>query len=131
MKNLSIRMIYFSRDKYFSKINPPINLQVGVLEMTWVVNDYTAANAHELSVLKGQQVEVVEVCSSKPDYCLVRMPTKGTDYDSAHVPEGLVPLSVLKQPPPPKSSPSRRVNLDRDGNHLIPSSNNPFLSLNS
>lgn len=82
--------------------------QAGVLEMTWVISDFTATNPSELSVIKGQQVEVVEVCSSKPDYCLVRMPTRGTDHDAAAVPEGLVPLSVLKQPPAPRSSPSRR-----------------------
>lgn len=82
--------------------------QTGVLEMTWVVSDFTATNSKELSVSKGQQVEVVEVCSSKPDYCMVRMPTKGTDQESSNVPEGLVPLAVLKQPPILRSSPSRR-----------------------
>lgn len=83
--------------------------------MTWVVSDYTAANAQEMSVTKGQQVEVVEVCATKPDFCLVRMPTRGTDHDHANVPEGLVPLAVLKQPPAPRSSPSRRPLLDHDG----------------
>ncbi|XP_049818825.1 kalirin isoform X2 [Aethina tumida] len=83
--------------------------KTGVLEMTWVVSDFTASSSNELSVTKGQQVEVVEVCSSKPDYCLVRMPTRGTDHDQkTDVPEGLVPLAVLKQPPAPRSSPSRR-----------------------
>lgn len=81
--------------------------------MTWVISDFTATNSSELSVTKGQQVEVVEVCSTKPDYCLVRMPTRGTDHDAA-VPEGLVPLAVLKQPPAPRSSPSRRPQIDHD-----------------
>jgi hypothetical protein len=89
------------------------SFQAGVLEMTWVVSDFTATCAQELSVMKGQQVEVVEVCSSKPDYCLVRMPTRGTDHDSS-VPEGLVPLAVLKQPPAPRSSPSRRAPADHE-----------------
>ncbi|XP_060534993.1 triple functional domain protein isoform X2 [Cylas formicarius] len=80
--------------------------KAGVLEMTWVMTDFTATNPSELSVSKGQQVEVVEVCSSKPDYCLVRMPTRGSDQEA--VPEGLVPLVVLKQPPPHRGSPSRR-----------------------
>lgn len=75
--------------------------------MTWVVSDFTATSPQELSVTKGQQVEVVEICSSKPDFCLVRMPTRGTDHDSAGVPEGLVPLSALKQPPVLRSSPRR------------------------
>lgn len=90
-------------------------LQAGVLEMTWVMSDFTATNSSELSVSKGQQVEVVEVCQTRPDYCLVRMPTRGTDHDaSSSVPEGLVPLAVLKQPPATSSSrgspSSRRAN---------------------
>ncbi|XP_045464356.1 kalirin isoform X2 [Harmonia axyridis] len=83
--------------------------KAGVLEMTWVMNDFTATCPQELSVSKGQQVEVVEVCATKPDFCLVRMPTRGTEQDSTVVPEGLVPLSVLKQPPAPRGSPSRRI----------------------
>lgn len=79
------------------------------MEMTWVINDFTATTPQELSVSKGQQVEVVEVCATKPDFCLVRMPTRGTEQDSTAVPEGLVPLSVLRQPPAPRSSPSRRI----------------------
>lgn len=62
--------------------------------MTWVVADHAAVAAGELSVVKGQQVEVVEV---REDWCLVRMPTSGSAVDSP--PEGLVPTNVLKQPP--------------------------------
>ncbi|VEN42476.1 unnamed protein product [Callosobruchus maculatus] len=90
-------------------------------EMTWVVSDYTAASTSELSVTKGQQVEVVEVCLSRPDYCLVRMPareqaaaavvvaTSGGEPAQPQPLEGLVPLSVLKQPPQPqqRGSPQR------------------------
>ncbi|XP_075229474.1 trio Rho guanine nucleotide exchange factor isoform X4 [Lycorma delicatula] len=75
------------------------------VEMTWVVADHVAGAASELSVTKGQQVEVVEV---RPDWCLVRMPTAGCDSP----PEGLVPISVLKHPPPgclKPTSPSRRT----------------------
>ncbi|GLH09850.1 Uncharacterized protein GBIM_14884 [Gryllus bimaculatus] len=77
------------------------------VEMTWVIADHVAAaGSQELSVHKGQQVEVVEVAASAPDWCLVRVPTSGS-VDSP--PEGLVPLAVLKQPPPGlKTSPSRR-----------------------
>ncbi|XP_071053767.1 triple functional domain protein isoform X4 [Onthophagus taurus] len=88
--------------------------KAGVLEMTWVVSDFTATSPHELSVSKGQQVEVVEIHSSKPDFCLVRMPTRGSDSENSTVPEGLVPLAVLKQPPAPRSSPSRRPLLDHE-----------------
>uniref|UniRef100_A0A1Y1LT27 Uncharacterized protein n=2 Tax=Photinus pyralis TaxID=7054 RepID=A0A1Y1LT27_PHOPY len=88
--------------------------KAGVVEMTWVMSDYTAAGPQELSVMKGQQVEVIEMCASRPDYCLVRMPTRSADHECSNVPEGLVPLSVLKQPPAPKSSP-KRLPLDHDG----------------
>lgn len=62
--------------------------------MTWVIADHAAVAAGELTVHKGQQVEVVEV---REDWCLVRMPTSGSAVDSP--PEGLVPTNVLKQPP--------------------------------
>lgn len=87
--------------------------------MTWVIADHVAGGAAELSVTKGQQVEVVEVKpgdSGGGDWCLVRMPTSGCAVDSP--PEGLVPLAVLKQPPPgcfktgvptTSTSPSRRT----------------------
>lgn len=88
--------------------------QTGVLEMTWVVNDFTATSPQELTVTKGQQVEVVEICSSKPEYCLVRMPSRGSELESGGIPEGLVPLSVLKQPPTLKSSPRKHQPLDHD-----------------
>lgn len=71
--------------------------------MTWVIADHVAAAAGELSVTKGQQVEVVEVRGpgegGAGDWCLVRMPTSGSAVDSPP-PEGIVPLAVLKQPPP-------------------------------
>ncbi|KAH0808594.1 hypothetical protein GEV33_014197 [Tenebrio molitor] len=40
---------------------PSQSALAGVLEMTWVVSDFTATCAQELSVMKGQQVEVVEI----------------------------------------------------------------------
>ncbi|KAL1516598.1 hypothetical protein ABEB36_000493 [Hypothenemus hampei] len=85
--------------------------KAGVLEMTWVMSDFQATNSQELTVSKGQQVEVVEVCSSRPEYCLVRMPTRGSEgHQQEPVPEGLVPLAVLKQPPQQsRGSPSRRL----------------------
>lgn len=78
--------------------------------MTWVIADHVAGGAAELSVTKGQQVEVVEVRPGDPEWCLVRMPTSGSAIDSP--PEGLVPLAVLKQPPPgfPKTAPSTSPN---------------------
>lgn len=83
-----------------------------------MVSDFAATCPQELTVTKGQQVEVVEVCATKSDYCLVRMPTRGTDHDSS-IPEGLVPLAVLKQPPASRSSPSRRPPIDHDLGKLV------------
>ncbi|KAL0280126.1 UNVERIFIED_CONTAM: hypothetical protein PYX00_001517 [Menopon gallinae] len=81
-----------------------------VVEMTWVIGDHVAApGSQELTVHKGQQVEVLEMNASPPDWCLVRMSTSGS-VDSP--PEGLVPVSVLKQPPGVKTSPSRKNSND-------------------
>lgn len=63
-----------------------------------MVSDYIATpGSNELSVTKGQQVEVVEAPSStEPDFCLVRL---NPQSDDAAVQEGLVPISILKPPP--------------------------------
>ncbi|RZF34081.1 hypothetical protein LSTR_LSTR011651 [Laodelphax striatellus] len=93
--------------------------QTAAVEMTWVVADHVAGASTELSVSKGQQVEVVEVRPGPESWCLVRMPTAGVDSP----PEGLVPMAVLKHPPPaasaaasakPASSPSRRTPPEHD-----------------
>ncbi|XP_035459175.2 kalirin isoform X3 [Spodoptera frugiperda] len=74
-------------------------------EMTWVVAEHSAAGAGELSVAKGQQVEVVEPWAARADWWLVRVPGEPPL-------EGAVPAHVLKlQPhhhPQQKTSPSRR-----------------------
>ncbi|XP_018907690.2 triple functional domain protein isoform X1 [Bemisia tabaci] len=74
-------------------------------ETTWVIADHVAAaGSGELSVEKGQQVEVVELRA--PDWCLVRhtpapssQPPSGAAPAPAPTLEGLVPLAVLKTPP--------------------------------
>lgn len=95
------------------------SLQAPGVEMTWVIADHVAAaGSQELSVHKGQQVEVLELSTSAPDWCLVRMSTSGSSVDSP--PEGLVPLAVLKQPPPGlKTSPSRRAAADHDSGEYV------------
>lgn len=66
------------------------------MDITWVVSDYNGtAGTRELTVHKGQQVEIIEVSTSSPDMCLVRLLISGGDAQ----PEGLVPLSILKQLP--------------------------------
>lgn len=65
-------------------------------EMTWVVADHEApAGSAEITVRKGQQVEVLEVPSGQ-DMCLVRLHASSA---AEHPVEGMVPLSVLKPPP--------------------------------
>ncbi|CAL8297080.1 unnamed protein product [Lota lota] len=61
----------------------------GGCELTVVIHDFTAGNSNELSVRRGQTVEVLERCHERPDWCLVRT----TDRSPAH--EGLVPCAVL------------------------------------
>jgi hypothetical protein len=64
--------------------------------MTWVVADHEApAGSTEITVRKGQQVEVLEVPTGQ-DMCLVRLHPSNA---SEHPVEGMVPLSVLKPPP--------------------------------
>lgn len=57
--------------------------------MTVVIHDFMASNGSELTVRRGQTVELVERPQEKPDWCLVRT----TDRSPAQ--EGLVPSSVL------------------------------------
>ncbi|KAF7707997.1 triple functional domain protein-like isoform X2 [Silurus meridionalis] len=61
----------------------------GGCELTVVIHDFMASNGSELSVRRGQTVEVLERCQDKPDWCLVRT----TDRCPAQ--EGLVPSAML------------------------------------
>lgn len=73
-------------------------------EMTWVIYEHTSGGTGELTVTKGQQVEVVEPWTTRPDWWVVRVPGEPPL-------EGAVPAQVLKpqpQHPPHKTSPSRR-----------------------
>lgn len=86
--------------------------------MTWVVADHLAApGSRELTVTKGQQVEVLENGSGNGnasgivgtgEWTLVRLPLAPGQTDPPA--EGLVPTSALKQPPSNscKTSPSRK-----------------------
>lgn len=75
--------------------------------MTWVVTDYNATpGTNEVSVTKGQQVEIIETsCSGAPDCCLVRLNLhSGSAADGSGTIEGIVPMSVLKLTPFSKGS---------------------------
>ncbi|XP_059801136.1 triple functional domain protein-like isoform X4 [Hypanus sabinus] len=61
----------------------------GGCELTVVIHDFAATNSNELSIRRGQTVEVLERPHDKPDWCLVRT----TDRSPAA--EGVVPSSVL------------------------------------
>ncbi|XP_043287262.1 kalirin isoform X2 [Venturia canescens] len=97
----------------FGSTNTTDSDKTGVVEMTWVVADHSAApGTRELTVTKGQQVEVLENGSSHAggnDWTLVRLPLAPGQSDPPA--EGLVPTSVLKQPPTTscKTSPSRKA----------------------
>uniref|UniRef100_A0A1A8BP83 non-specific serine/threonine protein kinase n=1 Tax=Nothobranchius kadleci TaxID=1051664 RepID=A0A1A8BP83_NOTKA len=61
----------------------------GGCELTVVIHDFMASNSNELTVRRGQTVEVLERCHEKPDWCLVRTTDRSPSL------EGLVPCSVL------------------------------------
>ena len=73
-------------------------------ESTWVISDYLNPGPGELSVSRGQQVEILDYPSAVANSALVRLihgnaatPTSGEATPTAA--EGLVPISCLKQPP--------------------------------
>ncbi|XP_014209362.1 triple functional domain protein, partial [Copidosoma floridanum] len=94
----------------FGSTNTTDSDKTGVTEMTWVLADHTAApGSRELSVTKGQQVEVLENGGgTNCEWTLVRLAPGPGQAEPA--PEGLVPTGVLKQPPTAacKTSPSRK-----------------------
>nr|XP_033785737.1 triple functional domain protein isoform X2 [Geotrypetes seraphini] len=61
----------------------------GGCELTVVIHDFAASNSNELTIKRGQTVEVLERPHDKSDWCLVRT----TDRSPAA--EGLVPCSSL------------------------------------
>lgn len=82
--------------------------------MTWVVSDYTATpGTNEVSVTKGQQVEIIETPNSEPsEFCLVRLGPMGSGDGGTH--EGLVPISILKPPPSSKGVTRRGLEVEKE-----------------
>ena len=69
-----------------------------------MISDYLNPGPGELSVSRGQQVEILDYPSAVANSALVRLmhaasttPTSGEATPTAN--EGLVPISCLKQPP--------------------------------
>ncbi|KAL8182718.1 UNVERIFIED_CONTAM: hypothetical protein K2H54_062390 [Gekko kuhli] len=69
--------------------SPGLSELSGGCELTVVIHDFTACNSNELTIRRGQTVEVLERPHDKPDWCLVRT----TDRSPAA--EGLVPCGSL------------------------------------
>ena len=72
--------------------------------MTWVLEDWSANQSSELTVIRGQQIEVIEPPPTTPKPINdpnIRDPNEWVyvRLSHAHDREGWVPLSVLKQPP--------------------------------
>lgn len=131
----------FSGARRLIEFYDALSLQAGNVEVTWVISDFVGnAAANELSVTKGQQVEVLEMSVTTPDYCLVRVTAGGTSSSAsasaaggssgkssgsggaaANVNqqpqlEGLVPMAILKPSPTfSKTSPRRTLDLENAG----------------
>lgn len=117
--------IITNKQNFIHSFKWKIDAQAAVLEMTWVVSDYTATpGTSEVSVTKGQQVEIIDTaCSGAPEFCLVRLNAAGgsgtgsaaassaasTASADSQPQEGLVPLSVLKLAP---NKGNQRRNID-------------------
>lgn len=98
--------------------------------MTWVVTDYNATpGTNEVSVTKGQQVEIIETsCSGAPDCCLVRLNLhSGSAADGSGTIEGIVPMSVLKLTPFSKGS--HRKGVDTSSENKESAENNGKLHM--
>lgn len=92
-----IRILAFVRTSTWSFYRFPYECVLlfqlsGGCELTVVIHDFLASNggsSGELTVRRGQTVEVLERLHDKPDWCLVRT----TDRSPAQ--EGIVPCSML------------------------------------
>lgn len=100
--------------------------------MTWVVSDYTATpGTNEISVTKGQQVEIIETSSAESsDFCLVRLGPIGSGDGGTH--EGLVPISILKPPPSTKGAARRGLEVEKEqpennGEYILTANINIFV----
>lgn len=88
---MEAKVFVFCQTQYVASLvfsSPPLQLSGGC-ELTVVIHDFLATNNNELSIRRGQTVEVLERLHDKPDWCLVRT----TDRSPAA--EGVVPSSVL------------------------------------
>ncbi|KAI0211954.1 hypothetical protein LSAT2_003170 [Lamellibrachia satsuma] len=83
----------------------------------WVIlEDFTATNDKELSVQKGQQVEVLDSApGGSSEWCLVRMLNSANDGTSCSIQiEGRVPTATIKQVPAALTVSSSRSSIEND-----------------
>ena len=78
-----------------------------------MLDDFTAANDKELSVQKGQQVELLESApGGATGWCLVRLLNSTNDVTQI---EGRVPTATIKQVAAALMVSSSRGSIDNDG----------------
>ena len=74
------------------------------------MDDFIASGASEISVRKGQQVEVLDLSPGQPNWCYVRtLPSESGDQY-----QGLVPTATLK-PIPKLLVPGSRISGEFEG----------------
>ncbi|KAL4217263.1 hypothetical protein ACF0H5_023714 [Mactra antiquata] len=79
----------------------------GKSDVTIVVDDFAASNNSELTVHRGQHVEVIDLSPGQPNWCYVRT----LQGDSLEQGQGLVPTATLK-PIPRLLGPGSRSSLE-------------------
>ncbi|XP_060073162.1 kalirin-like isoform X1 [Ylistrum balloti] len=79
-------------------------------DISIVIEDYAAANNSELTIQRGQQVEILDPTPGEPNWCLVKSLTPPGEGEPS---QGLVPLSTLK-PLPVMRGPGSRSSMDLD-----------------
>ena len=79
-------------------------------DVTVVIENYSAANNSEITVLKGQQLEVIDPTPGEPNWCMVR----AINCEDGEPCQGLVPIASLK-PIPMLRVPGSRNSMDIDG----------------
>lgn len=78
------------------------------------MEDFIASSPKEVSVMRGQHVEIIDASPGQLDWCLVRtLPPDGADSS-----QGLVPMSVLK-PISFLQTPGARNSIDLDGKSVF------------
>lgn len=83
-------------------------------DITIVVDDFAASNNTELSVHRGQQVEVIDLSPGQPNWCYVRT----LQSDSLEQGQGLVPTATLK-PIPRLLGPGSRSSQEFEGKCIV------------